>query len=455
MKHPTVLFTKPSRFTIICSVIVLFAFFSRVIRIGFPQSFFFDEVYHGFTATTYLHNDPKGYEFWQSPPEGVAYEWTHPPLAKVLMAASMLIFGENSIGWRMSSVFFGTGAIVLTGLLAHALFKNEKITIISLLLMSFDGLYLTMSRIAMNDMHFVFFTLLGVVFYLEWKKSIFDVNKSVQHTLGYAVFCSLALGLALASKWTTLYAGAGLALDIICTLLYRWNLPFKKLISSICIGTLLVAGVYLGSYLQFFLQGHTLTQWKDTTQQMWWYHTGLVATHTYQSRPWQWVLDMRPVWMHVDYTQASSGKLANIYNVANPLFFWIGALCAGVFSLITAQKLARNMTIFLLGTKARYTSIPWERSFVLTMYLILWVPWILSPRIMFFYHYAPAVPFLAILTAYSLTTFIKNHPNGQKIVSIFLVFVGLAYLILYPLNTGLFMPTAYFDTIFNLFPMWR
>src|SRR5579884_1886190 len=72
--------------------ILIFAAVSRLYNIWYPNSYVFDEVYHAFTAKEYVLNNKAAWEYWTTPPPGVAYEWTHPPLAKEIMALSMIIF---------------------------------------------------------------------------------------------------------------------------------------------------------------------------------------------------------------------------------------------------------------------------------------------------------------------------------------------------------------------------
>lgn len=443
------------RFQVFCTIIVLFAFFTRLVRVSWPPTYYFDEVYHAFTARTYLHNDPKGYEYWQTPPQGVAYEWTHPPLAKLLMAFSMLIFGENSFGWRISSVLAGTGVVIMTGYLAHKLFGNKLVTLLTLLLISFDNLLLVMSRLAMNDMHFLFFALVAIAFYLEMKEALLVKKPNANRGIACFIAATIALSLSLASKWTAIYVGGGLILDFLLSLALARRLPPLKFWGGVVIGALLLPLIYLGTYAQFFLQGHTFKQLIETTQQMWWYHTNLKATHPYQSVPLQWIVDLRPVWLHVDYSKINDGLIANIFNTDNPLILWFGLAAALIF--------LAYMGLRLLGAKLSsannhpiMTPLQ-ERSLATTLifYFILWLPWIASPRIMFFYHYAPAVPFLVILLALFLATAWKEQRAARLGIGVLTAVIFLVFVAIYPMSTGIFVPQGYYNTIFSLFPSWK
>ena len=44
--------------------------------------------------------NPAAWEWWNTPPAGFAYEWTHPPLAKLGMVLGLKILGNSPTGWR-------------------------------------------------------------------------------------------------------------------------------------------------------------------------------------------------------------------------------------------------------------------------------------------------------------------------------------------------------------------
>ena len=96
-------------------LILAAAFLTRFYRLSHPLAYIYDEVYHAFTAQALAQNDPRGYEWWhQSPVKDTAYEWLHPPLAKLLMAGGVLLFGNQSFGWRFFSALFGILVVYLT-----------------------------------------------------------------------------------------------------------------------------------------------------------------------------------------------------------------------------------------------------------------------------------------------------------------------------------------------------
>jgi len=180
--------------------ILAFSFFTRVYRLHLPEKYMFDEVYHAVTAKLIVDNDIRAYEFHNPPPEpNTAVDWLHPPLAKYTQALSMKIFGKNSFGWRFSSAIFGVLAVYLTARFAFNLFRDKGLSLLAALIVSLDGLVLTMSRIAMNDIHVTVFILMALNFYTIYVNS----NRKKWKLL---ILASLSTGLAIGTKWSGAFA---------------------------------------------------------------------------------------------------------------------------------------------------------------------------------------------------------------------------------------------------------
>jgi dolichyl-phosphate-mannose--protein O-mannosyl transferase len=422
-------------------IIFGFAFLSRFLRLNVPGKHVFDEVYHAFTAQEMLKGNPAAWEWWNTPPKGFAYEWTHPPLAKEFMVVAMSVFGDNPFAWRFFSALFGFGVIVLIYFITLKLFKNRLVALFAAFAASLDGLLLVMSRIAMNDMYFLFFILLALLLFLHDRK----------------ILMSIALGLALASKWTGLF-GIG-----IIGLLYSVQLftefrkkdisrriVVKKILKMPFLFVILPLLIYLLVYLPFFTGRHTPTGQSPTPinistfvelqQQMYWYHTNLKATHPYQSVPSQWAFDLRPVWIYVDYKE---GSAANIYNLGNPLFMWFGLVSIVALLLEFIKKRVWAIAVVLIG------------------YFGFFLPWVGSPRIMFYYHYMPAVPFLAIAIGFFLNKFLSKR-SGRMFVVVFFYLLIVLFIYFLPLWTAIYIPrceniqncTSWYDSFF-WFTTWK
>lgn len=394
---------------ILLILIVMFALISRIINLDSPPDFYFDEVYHAFTAREILQGNPAAWEWWNTAPEGFAYEWTHPPLAKLFMTGSMAILGQNQVGWRLPGAVIGTLTVLLVYLLGRELFKRESVGILAAAVFSLDGLPLVMSRIGMNDTYFLFFTLFSI--WLFFKKRFF--------------LSALCFGLALSAKWTAVWI-----LPVIFTLMWLFRIkPRFKIFWFF----FLPPTVYLVSYFGFFLAGHSFAQFVELQQQMWWYHTNLEATHPFQSSWWSWPLMLRPVWL---FAQEKGNLISNIYAMGNPFVFWGGLAALGVMGVVGGMKVMR-------GVRKQG-----ELIFIVLAWGLFFLPWVLSPRIMFLYHYLPAMPFLSL----SLGWFLSIQRPLARFA--FCVLLFAFYLFFFPHWTGIFVP-KWFDEFYYWLSSWR
>lgn len=404
--------------------ILLFGFASKVYRLDEPKDFYFDEVYHAFSATQMLEGNKDVYDPWATSPPGVAFEWTHPPLAKLLMAGGMAVAGRNSFGWRIGSAIAGTGVVWLTALFALELFASWPIALLAAAFLSFEGLSFSMARIGMSDAYFTFFALLSLLSYAKWAKA----KSALQ-----LVFSAATLGLALSCKWTALYVWAAIMIDLFTKCSWKkreW--PAKRPWQAALLFTSLPLVIYLFSYAQFFWLGGNWEKFCGLQAQMWWYHSGLAVGHAYQSRPWEWLLNLRPVWFAA--LPSDPGFTANIYAFGNSV-----VLCFGLIAIVWPLKRSRSQS--------------WEWKYLLLCYFSLWMPWIFSPRIMFFYHYAPAVPFLCIILAHRIAMLAGKARVGAGTAAIAAAFLWFA--VSYPHLTGLTVTQQWADNVYFAFSRWK
>lgn len=387
---------------ILLAIILVISLVTRMYSLSLPKTEYFDEVYHAFTARAMLNNDIRAWEWWNESPEGFAFEWTHPPLAKEIMVIGMTIFGENSFGWRAPAALFGVISTFLIFLIGKELF-SKKVGLIASFVFALDGLSLVMSRIGMNDIYLITFLLASLLLYIKDKY----------------MFSAVAFGFALSSKWSALW----MLPVFVLLLILKAKKPKVSILSFFVIPPL----IYVGSYIPMFMSGHSWEIFWGMQKQMWWYHTQLVATHPYTSPWWSWPLLLRPIWLYT--TGNHGGMVGNIYAMGNPAVFWVGVVCV-VVSLYDAIKERSKATLFLtLG------------------YLGLFAPWALSPRIMFLYHYFPSVPLLSLITA----VVIAKRP---KILPFVLGGIAVVFVYFYPHWTGIPVPLELSNSYFWL-PGWR
>lgn len=382
-------------------LILLLTAFLRLYRLDYPNKYVFDEVYHAFTAKEFLAGHKEAWEWWTKPPPGVAYEWTHPPLAKEAMAISMFLFRtQDAWAYRLPGALLGVLSVYLVFSLGFKLLGNQTASLIAAFVFSLDGLNFVQSRTGMNDIYYVTFLLASLLLLL---------NKRF-------IFAAILLGLALASKWAAIYS----YLLLIPLLLHAKH--YRHILSFVIIPPI----IYFISYSPFFLLGHTLTQFKELQQQMWWYHTHLKATHAYSSPWWSWPLNLYPIWYFVDYQK---GNIANIFASGNPAVFWIGSAAVILTAWKSFKERSINLAIIIFGA------------------LVFWLPWAISPRIMFLYHFSPSVPFLSIALGYQLNNLLEDE-KGKRLALVLILLMVLSFILIFPFLTGLPIPRNLVELFF-------
>lgn len=395
-------------------VLTLISFFLRAFRLAEPPRYYFDEVYHAVTAKAYADNRPEAYDpFAKAPQEGTAFDWLHPPLAKLIQAGSIRILGDTPLGWRLPSLVFGTVIIPLTFILAFLLF-GPIAAIFSATVIAFENLTFVMTRITMNDVFVTAFSLAAFIYlvlHLQKKRLL------------YLVLCSLFLGLAISSKWTGAYAILAVGVYI-----FFVHLQGVTGLSKYSLLLIIPAVIYLLSYGQFWLQGHSVKQFVDLHKQIWWYQNRHDLEHTYGTtalfcvpngtsaeKTWcPWILNSRGVYFSYEQYEEKAGY---IYALGNPLIFWAGVVAVSFVLGKFLEERKKEYALILLG------------------YFIFWVPWVFAPRLMFLYHYLPSLPFLAISLGISLAAIYKTKFKDVSL-AILLIFIAI-FFYFYPISSGL------------------
>ena len=410
--------------------ILLVGFVVKTVRLGTPNQQNFDEIYHAFTANQFLENDPDVNNPWAVHPPGNAYEWTHPHLGKWFIALSILIFGDNGFGWRFSSVLFGTLVIFLSAVFVLQILKSKPIALLTALLLTCEGLLFVQSRVSMIDIHITGFVLLSFITYWHWKANPGDLKRLM--LLGFV------LGLTAATKWTALYVFMIIGVDLLVSFANGLRLPDKNWIVWFLVAFILLPfSVYLLTYFQMVFQDYNFGDFVELQKQMWWYHTNLKDGHDYSSKPWQWILNLRPVYFY--YRFEDGGKLlGHIYNLGNPIILWSGF----VAFLFTVRDLIKKWQP--------------ELGFITIAYLLLWAPWMFSPRMHFFHHYAPAIPFLVILLARKLMDREKKLTWKKNYLLLNVTGASILWFVVFlPHLTAIVLPKWFVELVYFSLPGWK
>ena len=389
--------------------------------ISYKNSMYFDEIYHGRTAYEHLHGMP-------------VYETTHPPLGKVFIMLGVAVFGMTGFGWRVSGALFGVAMVPVLYRLVRRLTRSPQLAAFAALLAGFDLMRYSQSRIATIDVYGTFFILLGAYFMVWYAQSVLEkgVNKSI---LPMAL-AGLAFGLGAASKWTGIYAGAGLAILYFGVLWARWKQKqpgFAKefrtaILGGVAFFVLVPLAVYLASYLPYCWRegGFSLSEWWQCQLTMFNYHSQLKSTHPFESRWYAWPFAVRPVWYYSG-SGLPEGMRGTISGMGNPIVWW--AALAAMAALVWRQISGRS-------TRAQ--------GGVLVLYLTQLLPWVLVTRCTFQYHYFPSLWFAVTALALMLGQLAKKDQKLARGIGIGLVAAAaVVFVWFYPVVTGIPVSTAW------------
>lgn len=376
----------------------------RLPRLGRPAEEIFDEVYHAKTALQYLENQP-------------LVEWVHPPTAKLLIAVPIYFFGYQPWAWRLSAAIAGILLAPVFFLFARRVLETERAALLATGILLCDGVYLVQSRVAMTNIFAVLFQVSSALFVL---RAILREKLGERDMLA----AGLCLGLALSTRWTSLWAWGFLGLTLVVVRGRRW-LQVRELALTFLTFLAIPLALYVLSYLPWALQGRpgqTFGQLWTHTQAIWGYHAGLVAEHPYFSKWYTWPLLYRPTWY---YYKQTGDIVAGIIAIGNPALWWV--------SVPTALW--------------AYHSGLWNREprlfFVGAGFFCLYLPWGLSPRTLNYSHYLfEAIPY----TCLALGLLLDREWDGPRRVAAraYLVVVALLFFYFLPLFIGYPFPQKWF-----------
>ncbi len=389
---------------ILLILLITISFVLRLIHLNYPPKFYFDENYDAFTAEALLNNNPN---IWKptiepvDPPKG--YQWHHPPLSPLLIAASIKLLGNQSWVWRIPSILAGTLSIFVVYLIGKKAFSKTS-GLIAASLLAFDGISLAQSRIAMSDSILVFFIL--VIMYASMRKR------------WYMAAC--CFGLALSTKWTVL-----VALPLIMLLFTQSSKKQRK--RKVFTMVLLTSLVYLVSYYSLFQVIPNVLNFINLQIKMVVHAiTSNTQIHPLHSPWWQWLLGTNPALYF-------SSQSKQIWLTPNIMIFWIGLVALSItlitksHSITQIQASTRKfLNIFSLG------------------YLLFLVPWIvrslpiLPHRSTYLYYYLPSLPFLHLISGYWIAHAVHRRKTIIKTAAIAILTASfIVFLAIYPKLVGL------------------
>lgn len=390
----------------------------------------FDEVYHGRTAYEFLH--------------GLSiYENTHPPLGKSIISIGIALFGMNPFGWRFMCALFGTLLIPLMYLFARKMFCRTDIACLTTVLLGTAFMNTTLSRIATIDILVAFFSIC-MFFCMYGYIQALSENKPMRQQRFWLLFGGISMGLAVAIKWTGVYAATGIAVLFFCFLLehiggikgIKEHRSFLVKTGLWCVLCFIVIpfGIYTLSYLPFVkaypdkgLFGHMIAN----AGLMLSYHSSCVFDHPYSSEWYQWLYGSKPLADSRVYF--ADGTVSVVMTFLNPLLA-VGGLIALLHQFYLWKRKHCRRALFLI-----------------IAYAVMLLPWLFVHRTVFIYQYFISSLILVLMIGNSVS--VSRH--GKRNI---LVLSGISialYVLYYPVLTGQSIRVDFVNQVLEVLSDWN
>lgn len=349
---------------------------------------------------------------------------THPPLGKLLVAAFAALWDFQPIGLdvKWDASFSDHNAEILRFLpaLAGALLPAAVLSLarefgLTLRYALFAACFVLLDNALIAHARFIYFDNFLLLFGIAALTLLLRALRQPSSLQFLAV--GLLLGMACAVKWTAL------SFVLIAGLRMLWGLWTRALPSwlwwrhaaAVAVG---MSATYLAVFyihfalltlpgpgdgfmppafqqsLQTHARGETmpaaapgfLQNFIDTQREMLRANERVGADHPYGSRWWQWPLMWKPIY-YLRVPSSSDGSAdSHTYSLGN-MVVWSSAGLTMAFAFIRiGPQIARRENDAVL-------------SWLLAAYLLSWLPFVLIARVMFLYHYFPALIFSILILA--------------------------------------------------------
>ncbi|MEU6958175.1 dolichyl-phosphate-mannose--protein mannosyltransferase [Streptomyces chrestomyceticus] len=494
-------------------LVALFAGVLRFWNLGSPAKVIFDETYYPKDAWSLLQYGYEGTwaknandalvahppEILLSPEHSYV---VHPPLGKWMIALGEWAFGMNPFGWRFTVALLGTLSVLMICRIGRRLLRSTALGCLAGVLLAVDGLHFVMSRTALLDLIVMFWVVAAFGCLLVDRDRTRarlaaalpvgpDGLARPDETVGdrlrlgwrpWRLAAGLCLGLSAASKWNGLYYLAAFAL-----LSVLWDMAARRtagarhpvravlrrdvvpaFVSTVVVGMaaylvtwtgwIVTKGGYHRDWATATPEGRAGGwQWlPDWLRSLWHYetevydfHKGLSTPHTYQSNPWSWLVQGRPVSyfyedpkMGHDGCKAAEGCAREVLALGTPLLWWAG--CFALLYVLYRWLFKRD----------------WRAGAIACGVAAGYLPWFLyQDRTIFLFYAVVFVPFVCLALAMLIGAVLGPPGSSERRRAVGAVGAGVLVLLIiwnfiyfYPLYTGQPIPKSawhnrmWFDT---------
>ncbi len=412
--------------------IALIAFATRFWNLDGTADIVFDEVYYPKFAQNYLRGEP-------------LFD-AHPPLGKYIIALGLQIFGYAPFGYRCMTALAGSLLPLVTYELIWQLSDRRSWAWLTGWFMAMDGLLLVESRFGLINIYILLFGMLSQLC------MVLALKRSRQRWF-WIIITGLMLGASISVKWT----GLAYMVGLVAIAGYAWSRYRQTLnATQIIIGLIIVPiAFYFVDWIPHLMLNPDRDIWELHRQILGFHQNlGLGKTepiHPYCSPWWSWVLLIRPIAYFFETRPHSMVEF--VHAMGNPILYWLSAIALLIcLTCLITSKFRFPPKIL---TRALAKISPQERSplFWFTLYVTAsffahWLPWSLSRRCIFLYHYMPASVFafaaLALLVSLMWRSYSKNI---RAIGTGLFVVVAIAFIFWLPIYIGLPISSGYLPVL--------
>jgi predicted membrane-bound dolichyl-phosphate-mannose-protein mannosyltransferase len=367
----------------VLGLVLLLALVSRAIWLWLPDhSLIFDEAYYVNAARVILGIHPPAGAAYAQAPLGLDPNTEHPPLGKLLIAGSMLLLGDNGIGWRFPSLVAGMVSLLALYGIVRAAGERAWLGVLAVALFAFDNLSLVHGRIATLDILFLAPALVGAWLALR----------------GHWTAAGVALAIGALAKLTALFSVAALVAYLVVIVVIDWwdhrrirvrdlypLVPFLAAFAFVFVGALWLLDLRFSPYHNPVDHIAHMLEFGAKLQT-----TG--APSGIASDPWSWLVNQVPIhYLTVNVDTSAGGKLISsratidFQGALNPVLLGVLPLAAGF--------------AFWLAWRRRSRLALWALIWGGVNYLVYYPMVLVDHRITYLYYMLPVVPAMAVATA--------------------------------------------------------
>jgi dolichyl-phosphate-mannose--protein O-mannosyl transferase len=408
-------------------ILLIVSLITRLWNLGEFNELVFDEAHYVKFADHYI----RGKDFFQ----------VHPPVAQYLTAISIIVgrffpfpvntnyvnnavgFTYNVLGYRWLNSLLGALLPIIASLLVYEVKPDKKIAIMTGIFVVLDGLFLTESRYALNNIYLVFFGILSQFLIIKGIKN----NNNQVRILG-----SISLGMSIGTKISGLgYLGG--------TFIYlkmgeiRGKISDGKLIDTMLTIPLLA---YLALWIPHQIMVKSSDFYETHILSLKFHKEAAEVNHPSNSKWFQWILLYKPI----PFVSKQIGETYRyVLSFANPVIGYGSTI--SIIALIGRK--------YLIRIDKTYKDLI---NFCIINYLTNLLPWSLVRRGVFLYHYLPSYIYGMMALSLIISVLDDKFPKAKIVILFTAASLGIFWFYM-PIYYGLPMDYKELTNIL-LFTKW-